>query len=186
MKPINTLVVFSIFIFSACSPMSMINSNSQKLTCSNDINGPFLTAELYPENIILKTKNEQILNYNTIEQSISCENIKTQKRLFKFSAKEAEAIAKGIKDAQTQQTKMIIRNYSSDDIGLSAFAENKCKQVNFTFIFGLETENGPMIGCQTSRNTKSAIMFRQSDQNKDEITVAALSFYGPVLDRFNN
>ncbi len=96
MKPINTLVVFSIFIFFACSPMSMINSNSQKLTCSSDINGPFLTAELYPENIILKTKTEQILNYNTIEQSISCENIKTHKRLFKFSAKEAAVIAKGL------------------------------------------------------------------------------------------
>ena len=56
--------------------------------------------------------------------------------------------------------------------------------MKLNFVFGLDSENGPVIGCQTTPNAKSAIMFRQNKKNKNEITIAALSFYEPLLDKF--
>ena len=62
--------------------------------------------------------------------------------------------------------------------------EDKCEQMKLNFVFGLDSEEGPIIGCQTTSNAKSAIMFRQSKKNNNKITIAALSFYEPLLNKF--
>jgi hypothetical protein len=56
--------------------------------------------------------------------------------------------------------------------------------MKLNFVFGLETEEGPVIGCQTSPKSKSAIMFKQNKKNSNKIEVAFLSFYEPLVERF--
>ena len=58
-----------------------------------------------------------------------------------------------------------------------------CEQMKLNFVFGLDSEEGPVIGCQTTANAKSAIMFRLSEKNNNEIIIAALSFYEPLLNK---
>ena len=56
--------------------------------------------------------------------------------------------------------------------------------MKLNFVFGLDSEEGPVIGCQTTPNAKSAIMFKQDEENKNQIIIAAQSFYEPLLNKF--
>ena len=56
--------------------------------------------------------------------------------------------------------------------------------MKLNFVFGLDSEDGPIIGCQTIPNAKSAVMFRQDEEDKNQIIIAALSFYEPLLNKF--
>ena len=79
---------------------------------------------------------------------------------------------------------MTIKSFSRNRLSFQKTVEGKCEQMKLNFVFGLDSEEGPVIGCQTTPNAKSAIMFRQNEKNNNEIIIAALSFYEPLLNKF--
>jgi len=86
--------------------------------------------------------------------------------------------------AATSEPEMIIKSFSKGRSNFQKTVEDKCEQMKLNFVFGFDSEDGPIIGCQTTPNAKSAIMFRQNEKNNNEITIAALSFYEPLLNKF--
>ena len=168
----------------ACAPIFRPPEQIIEKSCSEEISGQFISAKLYKRYILLERKSNDYVVYDLTQPAATCDIDIPESPLFFFGPEDTKKIADGLRLSAASDPKMIIKNFPSKHSNFQKTVENKCEQMKFNFLFGLDSENGPVIGCQTTPNAKSAIMFRQNKNNKNEITIAALSFYEPLLSKF--
>ena len=170
----------------ACAPIFEPPQQALKKSCSEEIIGQFISAKMYQKYIVLEQESNNYVIYDLIQQSTSCDIDLSDNLLFLFGPDEAKIIANGLRLSAASNSKMMIKTFSNENANFQKLVESKCSQMKLTFVFGLETEEGPVIGCQTSANSKSAIMFKQNKKNSSKIEVAFLSFYEPLIVKFIN
>ena len=179
------LIFFAVITISiGCAPIFEPSERVIKKSCSEEITGQFITAKMYQKYIILEQENSDYVVYDLTQQATNCDIDLSDNFLFVFGPDDTKKMVEGLRLSAASDPKMIIKNFPSKQSNFQKTVENKCEQMKLNFVFGLNSENGPVIGCQTTPNAKSAIMFRQNKNNKNEITIAALSFYEPLLDKF--
>ena len=179
-------LILILVILAGCSPiLKPMEKQSQNL-CSEEITGQFSQAKLYQEYILLKNENGNFVTYDLTQNKSSCDVEISNKLLFTFEAINAERVANALRRAAASDPQMMIKTFPKRNANFQKLVESKCEQMKLNFVFGLETEEGPVIGCQTSPKSKSAIMFKQNKKNANKIEVAFLSFYEPLVDRFIN
>ena len=139
---------------------------------------------MYQQYIVLERTNSDYVIYDLTQQATSCDITLSDNFLFLFGSDDTKKIASGLQLAATSEPEMIIKSFSKGRSNFQKTVEDKCEQMKLNFVFGLDSEEGPIIGCQTTPNAKSAIMFRQNEKNNNEITIASLSFYEPLLNKF--
>ena len=168
----------------ACAPVFETSKKIVEPSCSEDIAGQFISAKMYQQYIVLERTNSDYVIYDLTQQATSCDITLSDNFLFLFGSDDTKKIASGLQLAATSEPEMIIKSFSKGRSNFQKTVEDKCEQMKLNFVFGLDSEEGPIIGCQTTSNAKSAIMFRQNKKNNNEITIAALSFYEPLLNKF--
>ena len=179
-------LILVLVILAGCSPiLKPMEKQSQNL-CSEEITGSFLQAKMYQKYIVLEQENSNFIIYDLTKQTTNCDIEKPDNLLFLFGPEEAKKMANGLRLSAASDPQMTIKSFSKKNADFQKLVEDKCKQMKLNFVFGLETEEGPVIGCQTSPKSKSAIMFKQNKKNANEIEVAFLSFYEPLVEKFIN
>ena len=186
MLKIKLLLYLAIITLVGCSPMLEPTTKIGSGVCSEKITGQFSQAKLYQEYILLENENGNFITYDLTQNKSSCDVEISDKLLFTFEDITAERVANALRRAAASDPQMMIKTFPSKNADFQKLVENKCEQMKLNFVFGLETEEGPVIGCQTSPKSKSAIMFKQSGKNSNKIEVAFLSFYEPLVERFIN
>ena len=139
---------------------------------------------MYQKYIILEQENSDYVVYDLTQQATNCDIDLSDNFLFLFGPDDAKKIANGLRLSAASDPQMTIKSFSRNRSNFQKTVEDKCEQMKLNFVFGLDSEEGPIIGCQTTPSAKSAIMFRQDDKNKNQIIIAALSFYEPLLNKF--
>ena len=179
-------LIFFVFITTlvACSPIFEPSEKAVKPSCSEEITGEFISAKMYQKVIILEQENGNYVIYDLTQQATNCDIDISDNLLFLFGPDDAKKIANGLRLSAASDPQMTIKSFSRNQSNFQKAVEGKCKQMKLNFVFGLDSEEGPIIGCQTTPSAKSAIMFRQDDKNKNQIIIAALSFYEPLLNKF--
>ena len=179
-------LILVLVILAGCSPiLKPMEKQSQNL-CSEEITGSFLQAKMYQQYIVLEQENSNFIVYDLTKQTTNCDIEKPDNLLFLFGPEEAKKMANGLRLSAASDPQMTIKSFSKKNADFQKLVEDKCKQMKLNFVFGLETEEGPVIGCQTSPKSKSAVMFKQNKKDANKIEVAFLSFYEPLVERFIN
>ena len=186
MLKIKLLLYLAIINLVGCSPMLEPTKKINSGVCSEEITGQFSQAKLYQEYILLENENGNFVSYDLTQNKSSCDVEISDKLLFTFEAINAERVANALRRAAASDPQMTIKSFSEKNSNFQKLVESKCEQMKLNFVFGLETEEGPVIGCQTSTKSKSAIMFKQNKKDSNKIEVAFLSFYEPLVERFIN
>lgn len=186
MLNIKLLLCLAIITLVGCSPMLEPTTKIGSGVCSEKITGQFSQAKLYQEYILLDNENGNFVTYDLTQNKSSCDVELSDKLLFTFEAKTAKNVANALRQAAASDPQMMIKTFPSKNANFQKLVESKCEQMKLNFVFGLETKEGPVIGCQTSPKSKSAIMFKQSKKSSSQIEVAFLSFYQPLVERFLN
>ena len=186
MLKIKLLLYLAIINLVGCSPMLEPTAKIGSGVCSEEITGQFSQAKLYQEYILLKNENGNFVTYDLTQNKSSCAVEISDKLLFTFEAINAERVANALRRAAVSDPQMTIKSFSKKNADFQKLVEDKCKQMKLNFVFGLETEEGPVIGCQTSPKSKSAVMFKPKKKDANKIEVAFLSFYEPLVERFIN
>ena len=168
----------------ACAPIFKPSERVIKKSCSEEITGQFITAKMYQKYIILEQENSDYVVYDLTQQATNCDIDLSDNLLFLFGPDDAKKIANGLRLSAASDPQMTIKSFSRNQSNFQKTVEDKCEHMKLNFVFGLDSEEGPIIGCQTTPSAKSAIMFRQDDKNKNQIIIAALSFYEPLLNKF--
>ena len=168
----------------ACAPIFETSEPVIKKSCSEEFKGQFMTAKMYKKYIVLERESSDYVVYDLTRQATNCDIDLSDNLLFLFGPDDTKKMVEGLRLSAASDPKMIIKNFPSKHSNFQKTVEGKCKQMKLNFVFGLDSEEGPVIGCQTTPNAKSAIMFRQNEKNNNEIVIAALSFYEPLLNKF--
>ena len=180
-----TLIFFAVIAtLVACAPIFEPSERVIKKSCSEEITGQFITAKMYQKYIILEQENSDYVVYDLTQQATNCDIDLSDNLLFLFGPDDTKKIAKGLRLSAASEPEMTIKSFSRNQSNFQKTVEGKCEQMKLNFVFGLDSEEGPIIGCQTTPSAKSAIMFRQDNKNKNQIIIAALSFYEPLLNKF--
>ena len=179
-------LIFFVFITKlvACAPIFAPSEKVVEPSCSEEITGQFISAKMYQKVIILEREDGNYVIYDLTQQATNCDIDISDNLLFLFGPDDAKKIANGLRLSAASDPQMTIKSFSRNQSNFQKTVEGKCEQMKLNFVFGLDSEEGPVIGCQTIPNAKSAIMFRQSEKNNNEIIIAALSFYEPLLNKF--
>ncbi len=167
-----------------CAPIFEPSEKVGEPSCSEEITGEFMSAKMYPKYITLEKENSDYVVYDLTQQATNCDTDLSDNLLFLFGPDDTKKIAKGLRLSAASEPEMTIKSFSRKHSNFQKTVEGKCEQMKLNFVFGLDGEEGPVIGCQTTPNAKSAIMFRQNEKNNNEIIIAALSFYEPLLNKF--
>ena len=154
--------------------------------CSEEITSQFSQAKLYQEYILLENKNGDFVTYDLTQNKSSCDVEISDRLLFTFETKTAKKVANALRQAAASDPQMMMKTFTSKNADFQKLVESNCEKMKLNFVFGLETEEGPVIGCQTSPKSKSAIMFKKNKKDSNKIEVAFLSFYEPLVERFIN
>ena len=170
----------------ACAPIFEPSEKIVEPFCSEEIEGQFTSARMYQKYIVLEQENSDYVVYDLTQQATNCDTDLSDNLLFFFGPDDTKKIAKGLRLSAASEPEMTIKSFSRNRLNFQKTVEDKCEQMKLNFVFGLDSEEGPVIGCQTTPNAKSAIMFRQNEKNNNEIIIAALSFYAPLLNKFIN
>ena len=186
MLKIKLLLYLAIINLVGCSPMLEPTKKINSGVCSEEITGQFSQAKLYQEYILLENENGNFVTYDLTQNKSSCDVEISDKLLFTFEDITAERVANALRRAAASDPQMMIKTLSKRNTNFQTLVESKCEQMKLNFVFGLETEEGPVIGCQTSPKSKSAIMFKQNKKDSNKIEVAFLSFYAPLVEGFIN
>jgi hypothetical protein len=186
MLKIKLILYTALITLVGCSPILEPKTKIDIEICSENITGLFNRANLHQEYIFLESENGNFVTYDLTQNKTSCDVEISDDALFSFEAEAAKKMAAALRQTAESNSKMMIKTFSSENANFQKLVENKCAQMKLNFMFGLETEEGPVIGCQTSANSKSAIMFKQNKKNSSKIEVAFLSFYEPLIEKFIN
>ena len=168
----------------ACAPIFDPSEQVIKKSCSEKIAGKFISAKMYQKYIVLEQENNNYIVYDLTQKATNCDTDISDNLLFSFGPDDTKKIAKGLQLSAASEPQMTIKSFSRNRSSFQKTVEGKCEQMKLNFVFGLDSEEGPVIGCQTTPNAQSAIMFRQNEKNNNEIIIAALSFYEPLLNKF--
>ena len=171
-------------MLAACAPIFETSKKIVEPACSEEITGQFISTKMYERYILLERENSDYVIYDLTQQAANCDIVLSNNLLFLFESDDTKKIANGLQLSAASEPEMTIKSFSKSHSNFQKTVEDKCEQMKLNFVFGLDSEEGPIIGCQTTSNAKSAIMFRQSKKNNNEITIAALSFYEPLLNKF--
>ena len=179
-------LIFFVFITKlvACAPIFEPSEKVVEPSCSEEITGQFISAKMYQKVIILDREDGNYVIYDLTQQATNCDIDISDNLLFLFGPDDAKKIANGLRLSAASDPQMTITSITRNHSDFQKTVEVKCEQMKLNFVFGLDSEEGPVIGCQTTPSAKSAIMFRQDDKNKNQIIIAALSFYEPLLNKF--
>ena len=179
-------LIFFVFITKlvACAPIFAPSEKVVEPSCSEEITGQFISAKMYQKVIILEREDGNYVIYDLTQQATNCDIDISDNLLFVFGPDDAKKMANGLRLSVASDPQMSIKSFSRNQSSFQKTVEGKCEQMKLNFAFGLDSEEGPIIGCQTMPSAKSAIMFRQDDKNKNQIIIAALSFYEPLLNKF--
>ena len=186
MQIFKHIYFFTLVITAGCSPILEPTKKTRQNVCSDEITGSFIQSKMYPEYIKLEKENGDYVIYDLTQQATNCDTDQSDYLLFLFNSEDTKKMADRLRFSMTSDPQMIIKNFPGKHSNFQKIVESKCEQMKLNFVFGLNTEEGPVIGCQTTPNTKSAIMFRQDDEKNNQIIIAALSFYEPLLNKFFN
>ena len=186
MLKIKLILYTALITLVGCSPILEPKTKIDTEICSENITGLFNRANLHQEFIFLESKNGNFVTYDLTQNKTSCDVEISDDALFSFEAEAAKKMAGALRQSAASNPKMMIKTFSIKNVNFQKLVESKCEQMKLNFVFGLETKEGPVIGCQTSPKSKSAIMFKQNKKNSNKIEVAFLSFYEPLVERFIN
>ena len=179
------VILFAVIItLVACAPILAPSELALEKSCSGEIKGRFISSKIYTKYIVLERENSDYVVYDLTQQATNCDTDLFDNLLFLFGPEETKFIANGLRLSTASNPQTIIKSFSRNHSNFQKTVEDKCEQMKLNFVFGLDSEEGPVIGCQTTPNAKSAIMFKQNKRNANKIEVAFLSFYEPLVERF--
>jgi hypothetical protein len=165
----------------ACAPT--FDDFSQRNDCGIDQAFNVQTAEIHPHFIKFRDLKKGFKFFNLDNNSFECSVVKPEQPLHMFEAADAEAIYQESKMLSDGVKEIEFFNEISQEQTFSETVENLCETMQFSFMFGLETASGPVIGCQLTAQTQSAVMFRKNNELLDAISIAAIKIYSPLIKK---
>ena len=177
---IQKLLVYLICMLAlSCTNIEMIPK--QELSCSD--------GKDFQVNSSFKVKNYFVFNddkrsyrtFNLENNQFECKAIDNLNKANQYGFYETKEIYQGAKELEKGEKTVKFFVINLTDKGFVARAEEICNKADLKYTFGIQPENTKIFGCQASKNSQTAVMFRINSDDDNLMTIAAMAIYATII-----
>ena len=137
----------------------------------------------------VKVKNYFVFNddkrsyrtFNLENNQFECKAIDNLNKANQYGFSETKEIYRGAKELEKGEKTVKFFVINLTDKGFVARAEEICNKADLKYTFGIQPENTKIFGCQASKNSQTAVMFRINSDDDDLMTIAAMAIYATII-----
>ena len=176
---IQKLLVYLICVLPlSCTEIEILPK--QELTCSDGKN--------FKVNSSVKVKNYFVFNddkrlyrtFNLESNQFECLAIGNLNKSDHYGFSETKKIYQGA--IELEKGKKTIKFFITDlnEKSFVTRAKEICNKADLKYTFGMKPENTEIFGCQASKASQTAVMFRVNNDD-NLITIATMAIYAPII-----
>ena len=176
---IQKLLVYFICVLPlSCTEIEILPK--QELTCSDGKN--------FKVNSSVKVKNYFVFNddkrsyrtFNLESNQFECLAIGNLNKSDHYGFSETKKIYQGA--IELEKGKKTIKFFITDlnEKSFVTRAKEICNKADLKYTFGMKPENTEIFGCQASKASQTAVMFRVNNDD-NLITIATMAIYAPII-----
>ena len=178
---IQKLIVYLICML----PLSCTNIETppkQELSCSDGKDFQVKSSIKIKNYVIFNDDKRSYRTFNLENNQFECKAIGNLNKADQYGFSETKEIYQGAKELEKGEKTVKFFVINLTDKGFLARAEEICNKADLKYTFGIKPENTKIFGCQASKNSQTAIMFRINSDDDNLMTIAAMAIYAPIIE----
>lgn len=179
MKTHTLLVFVTSFLLMSCASTKQIHSEG--FICSDQSNFDVKLSAKVKNRFIFNDGKRSYRTFNLESNRFECIANEDKQEEINYDYAQTKKIYEAATELEKGQND--IKFYSAQLNGKSFIerTEEICKKTNLNYIFGTQLTQNQVFGCQATKNSKSAVMFRIDNDDDKSMTIATVAIYAPIL-----
>jgi len=154
----------------------------QELSCSDGKDFQVRSSIKIKNYFIFNDDKRSYRTFNLENNQFECKAIGNLNKADQYGFSETKEIYQGAKELEKGEKTVKFFVINLTDKGFLARAEEICNKADLKYTFGIKTENTKIFGCQASKNSQTAVMFRINSDDDNLMTIAAMAIYAPIIE----
>ena len=178
---IQRLIVYLICML----PLSCTNIETppkQELSCSDGKDFQVKSSIKIKNYVIFNDDKRSYRTFNLENNQFECKAIGNLNKADQYGFSETKEIYQGAKELEKGEKTVKFFVINLTDKGFVARAEEICTKADLKYTFGIQPENTKIFGCQASKTSQTAVMFRVNSDDDNLMTIAAMAIYAPIIE----
>ena len=136
----------------------------------------------------VKVKNYFVFNddkrsyrtFNLENNQFECKAISNLNKADQYGFSETKEIYQGAKELEKGEKTVKFFVTDLNEKNFVTRAKEICNKADLKYTFGMQPENTEIFGCQASKASQTAVMFRVNNDD-NLMTIAAMAIYAPII-----
>ena len=154
----------------------------QELSCSDGKDFQVRSSIKIKNYFIFNDAKRSYRTFNLENNQFECKAIGNLNKVDQYGFSETKEIYQGAKELEKGEktVKFFVTNLNGK--GFVAQAEEICNKADLKYTFGIQPENTKIFGCQASKTSQTAVMFRLKNDDDNLMTIATIAIYAPIIE----
>ena len=173
------LVCFVSFLPMSCAGIKMVPT--EDLACSANIDFDVKASVKIKNHFIFTDGRRFYRAFNLENNKFECVPDENLDQKINYSLSQPKTIYRAATQLANGENNINFFSAPLNGKSLIERTEEICKKTDLKYIFGTKLANARVLGCQATKKSQSAIMFRIDDDDDKSMTIATLAIYAPML-----
>ena len=177
---IQKLLVYLICMLTlSCTTIEM--TPKHELSCSDGKEFQVKSSVKVKNYFVFNDDKRSYRTFNLENNQFECKAIDNLNKANQYGFYETKEIYQGAKELEKGEKTVKFFVINLTDKGFVARAEEICNKADLKYTFGIQPENTKIFGCQASKNSQTAVMFRINSDDDNLMTIAAMAIYATII-----
>jgi myo-inositol-hexaphosphate 3-phosphohydrolase len=178
---IQKLLVYLICMLPlSCTTIEM--PPKQELSCSDGKDFQVRSSIKIKNYFIFNDEKRSYRTFNLENNQFECKAIGNLNKVDQYGFSETKEIYQGAKELEKGEKTVKFFVINLNGKGFVARAEEICNKADLKYTFGIQPENTKIFGCQASKTSQTAVMFRLKNDDDNLMTIATIAIYAPIIE----
>ena len=176
---IQKLLVYLICMLPlSCTTIEM--PSKQELSCSDGKNFKINSSVKVKNYFVFNDDKRSYRTFNLENNQFECKAISNLNKADQYGFSETKEIYQGAKELEKGEKTVKFFVTDLNEKNFVTRAKEICNKADLKYTFGMQPENTEIFGCQASKASQTAVMFRVNDDD-NFMTIAAMAIYAPII-----
>ena len=152
----------------------------QELSCSDGKDFQVRSSIKIKNYFIFNDAKRSYRTFNLENNQFECKAISNLNKADQYGFSETKEIYQGAKELEKGEKTVKFFVINLNEKNFVTRAKEICNKADLKYTFGIQPENTKIFGCQASKTSQTAVMFRVNNDD-NLMTIAAMAIYAPII-----
>ena len=152
----------------------------QELSCSDGKDFQVKSSTKIKNYFIFNDDKRSYRTFNLENNQFECKAIGNLNKADQYGFSETKEIYQGAKELEKGEKTVKFFVINLNEKNFVTRAKEICNKADLKYTFGIQPENTKIFGCQASKTSQTAVMFRVNNDD-NLMTIAAMAIYAPII-----